>query len=67
MFYYFPTFLFILQFIAISINAQDTATNPSTLQKCPNGWSSWTDKNGNVYGYKVIIEDMINYYQVFYC
>ncbi|CAK5016556.1 unnamed protein product [Meloidogyne enterolobii] len=33
--------------------------------QCPAGWSTRTDKDGSVYGYKVIMQDMVNYYQVF--
>jgi len=33
--------------------------------QCPDGWATRQDKDGNVYGYKVIMQDMVNYYQVF--
>uniref|UniRef100_A0A915P245 C-type lectin domain-containing protein n=1 Tax=Meloidogyne floridensis TaxID=298350 RepID=A0A915P245_9BILA len=33
------------------------------LNQCPDGWASRLDSSGIVYGYKVIMQDMINYYQ----
>lgn len=33
--------------------------------QCPDGWATRQDKDGNVYGYKVIMQDLVNYYQVF--
>ncbi|CAK5076100.1 unnamed protein product [Meloidogyne enterolobii] len=31
--------------------------------QCPDDWASRLDSSGVVYGYKVIMQDMINYYQ----
>ena len=59
------TLFFIIHFAIYTI--ADNSTNQEldvNNQQCPNGWSTRADKDGNVYGYQVIMQDMINYYQV---
>ncbi|KAF7636820.1 C-type lectin domain-containing protein [Meloidogyne graminicola] len=61
------SFLILLNLINFIIAKNKTTNNlvvaNNNSPQCPNGWTTRTDKDGNVYGYKIIMQDMINYFQ----